>query len=227
MIHTRNLTKILRNGDVETALLQNVNIDIAPGDFVALLGPSGSGKSTLINMLGLLDKPCSGELFFLGHEISRLTERQRNRLRKGSVGFVFRNFGLIDELTVYENIELPLQYLRYSKKDRHRKVDETLSKFHVSHLRNYYPDQLSSLQKQLTVIGRALINQPEILLADEPTGNLSSTGGNRVMEVLSLLSEEGQTIVMATHSVSEADKGRRVIQLFDGHVVSENMTTRL
>jgi len=227
MIHTRNLTKILRNGAVETPILQNVNIDIEAGEFVAILGPSGSGKSTLINMIGLLDKPSSGELFFMGHEISRLKERQRNNLRRGGIGFIFQNFGLIDELNVYENIDLPLQYLKYSKKNRQKKVDEILSKFQISHLRNYYPTQLSSLQKQLVAIGRAVITNPEILVADEPTGSLTSTCGNKIMEVLSSLSEEGLTIIMATHSVNDADRGQRVIQLFDGHVITENIKMRL
>ncbi len=227
MIHTRNLTKIIRNGGVETTILQNVNIDIEVGDFVAILGPSGSGKSTLINMIGLLDKPTSGEVFFMGHEISRLKERQRNNLRRGGIGFIFQNFGLIDELNVYENIELPLQYLKYTKKSRQQKVTEILSRFKISHLRNYYPAQLSSLQKQLVAIGRAVITKPEMLVADEPTGNLTSAYGNKVMEVLSSLNEDGMTIVMATHSVSDANRGQRVIQMFDGHVVSENIKTRL
>jgi len=227
MIHTRNLTKNLRTGGVETPILQNVNIDIKEGDFVAILGPSGSGKSTLINMIGLLEVPTSGELFFMGHEISRLKERQRNNLRRGGIGFIFQNFGLIDELNVYENIDLPLQYLKYSKKDRQKKVEAILSKYQISHLRAYYPSQLSALQKQIVAIGRAVIIKPDILVADEPTGNLTSTSSNKVMEILSDLNEEGLTIVMATHSVSEADKGQRVIQLFDGHVVSENIKTSL
>jgi len=227
MIHTRNLTKIIRNGIIETAILQNVNIDIEAGEFVAILGPSGSGKSTLINLIGLIDTQTSGDLYFMGHEISQLKERQRNNLRRGGIGFIFQNFGLIDELNVYENIELPLRYLKFSKKIRQQKVNEVMAKFQVSHLRNYYPSQLAAVQKQLVAIGRAVIIDPELIIADEPTGNLASSCGNKIMEVLSSLSEEGKTIIMATHSASEADRGQRVIQLFDGHVISENIKARL
>ncbi|MBK3518404.1 ABC transporter ATP-binding protein [Carboxylicivirga marina] len=227
MIHARNLTKVIRNGAIETTVLQNVNIDIEQGEYVVVLGPSGSGKTSLINTIGLIDKPTSGELFFVGHEVSRLKERQRSNLRRGGIGFIFQNFGLVDELNVYENIELPLQYLKYSKKARQVKVNEVLSKFQLSHLRQYFPKQLSSLQKQLVGIGRAIITSPDILIADEPTGNLSSACGNKVMEVLSSLNEDGYTIVMATHSALEADRGQRVVQLFDGHVITENIKNRL
>ncbi|WP_430814477.1 ABC transporter ATP-binding protein [Carboxylicivirga sp. RSCT41] len=227
MIHARNLTKVLRNGAIETTVLQNVNIDIEQGEYVVILGPSGSGKTSLINTIGLIDKPTSGELFFMGHEVSRLKERQRSNLRRGGIGFVFQNFGLIDELNVYENIELPLQYLKYSKKARQVKVNEILSKFQISHLRQYYPRQLASLQKQLVAIGRAIITNPNLIIADEPTGNLSSACGNKVMDTLSSLNEEGYTIVMATHSATEAERGQRVVQLFDGHVVTENIKSRL
>ncbi|MCG8578930.1 MAG: ABC transporter ATP-binding protein [Bacteroidales bacterium] len=227
MIHARNLTKVLRNGAIETTVLQNVNIDIEQGEYVVILGPSGSGKTSLINTIGLIDKPTSGELFFMGHEVSRLKERQRSNLRRGGIGFIFQNFGLIDELNVYENIELPLQYLKYSKKARQVKVNEILSKFQISHLRQYYPKQLTALQKQLVAIGRAIITNPNLIIADEPTGNLSSSCGNKVMDTLSSLNEEGYTIVMATHSATEAERGQRVVQLFDGHVVTENIKSRL
>ncbi|MCU4155018.1 ABC transporter ATP-binding protein [Carboxylicivirga sp. A043] len=227
MIHARNLTKVLRNGAIETTVLQNVNIDIEQGEYVVILGPSGSGKTSLINTIGLIDKPTSGELFFMGHEVSRLKERQRSNLRRGGIGFVFQNFGLIDELNVYENIELPLQYLKYSKKARQLKVNEMLSKFQISHLKQYYPKQLSALQKQLVAIGRAVAISPDLIIADEPTGNLSSASGNKVMEVLSSLNEEGYTIIMATHSATEAERGQRVVQLFDGHIVTENIKSRL
>jgi len=227
MIHARSLTKVIRNGSIETTVLQNVNIDIEQGEYVVILGPSGSGKSTLINTIGLIDKPTSGELFFMGHEVSRLKERQRSNLRRGGIGFIFQNFGLIDELNVYENIELPLQYLKYAKKSRQVKVNEVLAKLQLTHLRQLYPKQLSALQKQMVAIGRAIIMNPDLLIADEPTGNLSSACGNKVMEVLSTLNEEGYTIVMATHSAIEADRGQRIIQLFDGHVVTENIKNRL
>lgn len=227
MIHARNLTKVFRSGAIETTILQNVNIDIEQGEYVVILGPSGSGKTSLINTIGLIDKPTSGELFFMGHEVSRLKERQRSNLRRGGIGFIFQNFGLIDELNVFENIELPLQYLKYSKKARYIKVNEILSKFQISHLRHFYPKQLSSLQKQLVAIGRVVITDPDLIIADEPTGNLSSACGNKIMETLSLLNEEGFTIVMATHSATEAERGQRVVQLFDGHVVTENIKSRL
>lgn len=227
MIHARNLTKVVRDGSIEITVLQNVNIDIEQGEYVVILGPSGSGKSTLINMIGLIETPSSGELFFMGHEISRLKGRQLSNLRRGGIGFVFQNFGLIDELSVYENIELPLKYLKYNKKERQVKVNEVLSKLQISHLRQYFPKQLSALQKQLVGIGRAVIIKPDLIIADEPTGNLTSASGNKIMEVLSSLNEEGYTVVMATHSAVEADRGQRVIQLFDGHVITENIKNRL
>lgn len=227
MIHARNLTKVVRDGSIEVTVLQNVNIDIEQGEYVVILGPSGSGKSTLINTIGLIEKPTSGELFFMGHEISRLKDRQLSNLRRGGIGFVFQNFGLIDELNVYENIELPLKYLKYGSKERQVKVNEVLSKLQISHLRKYFPKQLSALQKQLVDIGRAIIVKPDLIVADEPTGNLTSACGNKVMEVLSSLNEEGYTIVMATHSALEADRGQRVIQLFDGHIITENIKNRL
>jgi putative ABC transport system ATP-binding protein len=227
MIHARNLTKILRNGAIETTILKNVNIDIEQGEYVAILGPSGSGKTTLINTIGLIEQPTSGELFFMGHEVSRLKERQRSNLRRGGIGFIFQNFGLIDELNVYENIDLPLQYLKYAKKSRQIKVNEVISKLQLSHLRQYFPKQLSALQKQLVAIARAIVINPDLIVADEPTGNLSSSCGSKVMEVLSGLNEEGHTIVMATHSAMEADRGQRVIQLFDGHVITEKITNKL
>ncbi|MBR8536767.1 ABC transporter ATP-binding protein [Carboxylicivirga sediminis] len=227
MIHARNLTKVLRDGSIESTILQNVNLDIEQGEYVVILGPSGSGKSTLINIIGLIEMPTSGELFFMGHEVSRLKDRQRSNLRRGGIGFIFQNFGLIDELNVYENIELPLKYLKYSKRERQDKVANILSKLQVSHLKHYFPKQLSALQKQLVGVGRAIITNPDLIVADEPTGNLTSACGNKIMEVLSSLNEEGFTIVMATHSALEADRGQRVIQLFDGHVVTENIKNRL
>ncbi|WP_430812122.1 MULTISPECIES: ABC transporter ATP-binding protein [unclassified Carboxylicivirga] len=227
MIHTRNLTKLIRNGAIETKVLQNVNIDIEQGEYVAILGPSGSGKSSLINTIGLIEKPSAGELFFMDHEVSRLSERQRSNLRRGGIGFIFQNFGLIKELKVYENIELPLQYLRYNKKERQQKVEAVLAGLQISHLRQYFPDQLPALQKQLVAIARAVVSKPDLIVADEPTGSLSSSDGNRVMEVLSSLNEEGYTLVVATHSALEAERAQRIIQLFDGHVVTENIKNRL
>ncbi len=227
MIHTRDLSKILRIGSIETTVLQNVNIDIEQGEFVVILGPSGSGKSSLLNMIGLIDTPSSGELFFMGHDVSRLKERQRSNLRRGGIGYVFQNFGLIDELNVYENIELPLQYLKFSKSERQKRVTEVLSKLQITHIKHYFPKQIPSLQKQLVGIARAIVSKPDILLADEPTGNLSSACGNKVMDVLTSLNEDGLTTVMATHSANEADRGQRVIQLYDGHIITENIKNRL
>ena len=227
MIHARNIVKTFRSEGFENVVLQNVNVDIESGEFVAVLGPSGSGKTTLLNILGLVDIPTSGEFLYLGHEITKLKERQRINLRRGSVGFVFQNFGLIDELTAGENIELPLQYLKYPKKERVRKVNEVLEKMNIAHRKKYFPRQLSGLQQQLVSIGRALVVDPDLILADEPTGSLNSSDGGKVLELFSSLNEQGHTILMATHSASDAEKAQRVIQIFDGHIVTENIKNRL
>lgn len=227
MIHARNISKVQRTGALEQIILQNVNIDIEAGEFVCLLGPSGSGKSSLINIFGLIDIPTSGNLIMMGHDVTHLKERQRIHLRRGSIGYVFRNFGLIEELNAFENIELPLQYLKYSKKNRLQKVNDVLRLLNVSHLKSFYPHQLSSIQQQLVGIARAVVINPDIVLADEPTGCLNSNGGSHVMNVLNMLNENGTTIVMASHSANEAEKAQRVIQLFDGHVITENIKNRL
>ncbi|MCU4176344.1 ABC transporter ATP-binding protein [Carboxylicivirga sp. N1Y90] len=223
MIHTRNLTKVHRNGGVERKILQNVNVDIEAGDFVGLLGPSGSGKSTLVNMFGLIELPTSGELLFMGHDITRLKERQRVNLRRGSIGFVFQDFGLIEELSVFENIELPLQYLGYKRKDRVMKVNSILEQMSVSHLKGFFPKHLTGLQKQLVALARAVVIDPSVILADEPTGCLNSNEGSSFMEVLYSLHEKGTTIVMATHSAYEAQKTQRVVQLYDGHIITDSI----
>ncbi len=227
MIHARNIVKTFRSEGFENVVLRNVNVDIENGEFVAILGPSGSGKTSLLNILGLVDVPTSGEFFYLGHEITQLKERQRINLRRGSVGFVFQNFGLIEELTAGENIELPLQYLKYSKKERLKKVNEMLEKMNIAHRKKYFPRQLSGLQQQLVAIGRALAVDPDLILADEPTGSLNSADGDKILEVLSSLNEHGRTILMATHSASDAEKAQRIIQIFDGHIVTENIKNRL
>ncbi len=227
MIHTRNLTKQYRSGGIEHTILQNVNIDIEAGEFVSLLGPSGSGKSSLINMFGLIDVPSSGNLILMGHDVTHLKERQRVNLRRGSIGFIFQDFGLIEELNAFENLELPLQYLKYSKKIRFNKVNAILERLNIAHLRSFYPKQLTSAQKQLIGIGRALVIEPDIILADEPTGCLNSTGGSSIMQTLNSINESGSTIVMATHSANEAEKAQRTIQLFDGHIITENIKQRL
>jgi len=227
MIHARNIVKTFRSEGFENVVLRNVNVDIESGEFVAVLGPSGSGKTSLLNILGLVDVPTSGEFFYLGHEITKLKERQRINLRRGSVGFVFQHFGLLDELTAGENIELPLQYLKYSKKERVKKVNEVLEKMNIAHRKKYFPRQLSGLQQQLVSIGRALAVDPDLILADEPTGSLNSSDGGKILELLSSLNEQGNTILMATHSAADAEKAQRVIQIFDGHIVTENIKNRL
>jgi len=223
MLRTNNLIKIFRSLEVETTALNKVNLSISEGEFVAIMGPSGCGKSTLLNILGLLDNPSSGELFFKGIDVSRFSERQRTRLRKANVGFVFQSFNLIDELSVYENVELPLLYLKYSSSERKKKVMEVLEFLQIAHRRKHFPQQLSGGQQQRIAVARAVVTNPRLILADEPTGNLDSVNGEEVMNLLTQLNNNGTTIVMATHSPIDADKAHRIVQLFDGHVVTENI----
>lgn len=223
MIRTVNLKKLYTTEEVETTALDNVNVNINEGEFVAIMGPSGCGKSTLLNVLGLLDNPSDGEYYFLDHEVSDHTERQRANLRKSNIGFVFQSFNLIDELTVYENIELPLLYLGYSAAARKARVEEVLEHMQIMHRRNHFPQQLSGGQQQRVAVARAVIAKPKLILADEPTGNLDSAHGEEVMQLLTDLNEAGTTIVMVTHSPAYADYSHRVIHLFDGHVVTENI----
>ena len=187
------------------------------------MGPSGCGKSTLLNVLGLLDNPSEGEYYFLDLEVSKFTERQRANLRKENIGFVFQSFNLIDELTVYENVELPLLYLKYSSADRKKRVTEVLESMNIMHRTNHFPQQLSGGQQQRVAVSRAIVGNPKMILADEPTGNLDSAHGDEVMNILTKLNESGTTIVMVTHSPTYAEYGNRIIHLFDGHVVTENM----
>ncbi|MDE5723199.1 MAG: ABC transporter ATP-binding protein [Paramuribaculum sp.] len=221
MIQIKQLNKVFRTSDVETQALNNVNLDIAKGDFVAIMGPSGCGKSTLLNIIGLLDNPTSGNYLLDGKEMGSLKENQRTSLRKGRIGFVFQSFNLIDELTVAENVELPLMYLGVPKKERRRRVREILDRLNLSHRSRHYPMQLSGGQQQRVAIARAIVGNPVILLADEPTGNLDSTNGREVMELLTALNREGTTIVMVTHSRRDASYARRTINLFDGSVVAD------
>lgn len=223
MIRTNNLKKIYLTEEVETTALNNVNIQIEPGEFVSIMGPSGCGKSTLLNVLGLLDNPSDGEYYFLDHEVSKFTERQRANLRKENIGFVFQSFNLIDELTVFENVELPLLYLKYSSGDRKKRVNEILERMNIMHRANHFPQQLSGGQQQRVAVSRAIVGNPKMILADEPTGNLDSTHGDEVMNILTKLNEAGTTIIMVTHSPNYAEYGNRIIHLFDGHVVTENM----
>jgi len=223
MLQTKNLQKIFRTEEVETTALNNVNIHVQKGEFVAIMGPSGCGKSTLLNIIGLLDNPSEGELFFDGLEISKFKERQRTDLRKGNIGFVFQSFNLIDELTVFENIEMPLIYLKLSAKERRERVQKVMERMQIAHRAKHFPQQLSGGQQQRVAFARAVVANPKLILADEPTGNLDSKNGAEVMNLLRQLNEEGTTVVMVTHSAEHAEYAHRTINLFDGHVVTEKM----
>lgn len=223
MIKTVALEKIFRTEEVETLALNKVSIEVKEGEFVAIMGPSGCGKSTLLNILGLLDNPTSGEYYLNGIEVSRYTEAQRTKLRKGIIGFVFQSFNLIDELNVYENIELPLLYMGVSAAERKKKVQEAMERMAIVHREKHFPQQLSGGQQQRVAIARAVVANPKLILADEPTGNLDSKNGQEVMNLLSELNKEGTTIVMVTHSQHDAGFASRTINLFDGQVVAETL----
>jgi putative ABC transport system ATP-binding protein len=223
MIRTSDLVKVYRTDEVETTALNNVTFTIKKGEFVAIMGPSGCGKSTLLNIIGLLDNPSGGEFFFLDEEVSKYPERKRTNLRKSNIGFIFQSFNLIDELTVYENVELPLLYLKMSAAERKNRVNEVLDRMKIAHRRNHFPQQLSGGQQQRVAVARAVVTRPKLILADEPTGNLDSANGEEVMDLLTQLNEEGTTIIMVTHSPSHAEYAHRVVQLFDGHIVTENI----
>jgi putative ABC transport system ATP-binding protein len=223
MIKTDNLQKVYTTDEVETTALNNVNFEVDEGEFVAIMGPSGCGKSTLLNVLGLLDNPSGGKYFFLGDDIARYSERQRAQLRKGNIGFVFQSFNLIDELTVFENVELPLLYLGVSGPERKKRVDETLERMQIMARRNHFPMQLSGGQQQRVAVARAVVASPKVILADEPTGNLDSRNGEEVMSMLSQLNEDGTTIVMVTHSPAYAEYCSRTTRLFDGNIIAENV----
>ena len=223
MIKTVALEKIFRTEEVETLALNKVSIEVKEGEFVAIMGPSSCGKSTLLNILGLLDNPTSGEYYLNGIEVSRYTEAQRTKLRKGIIGFVFQSFNLIDELNVYENIELPLLYMGVSAAERKKKVQEAMERMAIVHREKHFPQQLSGGQQQRVAIARAVVANPKLILADEPTGNLDSKNGQEVMNLLSELNKEGTTIVMVTHSQHDAGFASRTINLFDGQVVTETL----
>ena len=221
MIKTENLQKIFKTEEVETWALHNVTLEIKEGEFVAIMGPSGCGKSTLLNILGLLDNPTNGTYQLNGTDVSKFSEAERTNLRKGVIGFVFQSFNLIDELNVYENIELPLLYMGVPKEERKKRVEEAMKRMDISHRVKHFPQQLSGGQQQRVAIARAVVANPKIILADEPTGNLDSKNGKEVMDLLTQLNKEGTTVVMVTHSQHDAGYATRTINLFDGQVVNE------
>jgi len=223
MITIENLTKVFQTNEIETLALNKINLKIKKGEFVAIMGPSGCGKSTLLNILGLLDNPSEGQYTFDNNQVAGLKEGQRTDLRKGNIGFVFQSFNLIDELNVFENVEMPLVYQGISGKKRKEMVTKVLDRMNMSHRAQHYPQQLSGGQQQRVAIARAVVSNPGLILADEPTGNLDSKNGSEVMQLLNELNREGTTIIMVTHSTKDAGYAHRVINLFDGKVVTEEV----
>lgn len=221
MIKTDSISKVFRTEEVETHALINVSLEVKQGEFVAIMGPSGCGKSTLLNILGLLDRPTDGQYFLDGKDMCALTEKERNVIRRGTLGFIFQSFNLIDELTVEENIELPLLYMKVPADERKRRITDALKRMAIEHRAKHFPSQLSGGQQQRTAIARAVVMQPKVILADEPTGNLDSKNGLEVMGLLRELHREGTTIVMVTHSARDAAYSDRIVNLFDGCVVDE------
>lgn len=221
MIKTDSISKVFRTEEVETHALINVSLEVKQGEFVAIMGPSGCGKSTLLNILGLLDRPTDGQYFLDGRDMCALTEKERNVIRRGTLGFIFQSFNLIDELTVEENIELPLLYMKVPADERKRRITDALKRMAIEHRAKHFPSQLSGGQQQRVAIARAVVMQPKIILADEPTGNLDSKNGLEVMGLLRELHREGTTIVMVTHSARDAAYSDRIVNLFDGCVVDE------
>ncbi len=221
MIKLENIKKVFRTEEVATLALREVSLEVKEGEFVAIMGPSGCGKSTLLNILGLLDNPTEGTYLLDGRDVSRLKESERTEIRKGTIGIVFQSFNLIDELNVYENIELPLIYTDASSKDRRERVMAVMDRMAISHRRKHFPNQLSGGQQQRVAIARAVLPNPKIILADEPTGNLDSTNGKEVMNLLSELHDEGATIIMVTHSQHDATYADRIINLYDGQIVEQ------
>ena len=221
MIKLENIKKVFSTEDFDTWALREVNMVIKEGEFVAIMGPSGCGKTTLLNILGLLDNPSGGSFFFKGQDVSSMKENERTELRKGVIGFVFQSFNLIDELNVYENIELPLLYMEVSTKERKKRVEDVMERLSISHRRKHLPSQLSGGQQQRVAIARAIVANPKIILADEPTGNLDSKNSNEVMDMLQHLHKQGTTIIMVTHSLHDASYADRIINLYDGQVVDQ------
>ena len=219
MIKTEAIKKNFTTEDVETRALNGVTLQVQQGEFVAIMGPSGCGKSTLLNVLGLLDNPTEGKYWFKGIDVAEFTEGKRTSLRKGTIGFVFQSFNLIDDLTVYENIELPLLYMGIPKQERQKRVNAIMERLDIVHRAKYFPQQLSGGQQQRVAVARAVVTNPELILADEPTGNLDSKNGLEVMELLRQLNLEGTTIIIVTHSQRDAAYANRVINLFDGKII--------
>ncbi|MEI8224773.1 MAG: ABC transporter ATP-binding protein [Bacteroidota bacterium] len=220
MIKTNDLTKVFRTEEVETTALNKVTLNVKEGEYVAVMGPSGCGKSTLLNILGLLDNPTSGSYIFNGTEVANLKERDRTIFRKGNIGFVFQSFNLIDELNIYENVELPLIYLKMKTSERKKRVEDVLERMKIGHRAKHFPQQLSGGQQQRVAIARAVVANPKLILADEPTGNLDSKNGIEVINLLTELNKEGTTIIMVTHSDRDAGYAHRIVNLFDGQVVN-------
>ena len=223
MIKLDNIKKVFRTEEVETWALREVSLEVKEGEFVAIMGPSGCGKSTLLNILGLLDNPTEGTYMLNGKDVSKLRENERTDIRKGTIGFVFQSFNLIDELNVYENIELPLLYMHTTAKERKARIETVLNRMAISHRRKHFPNQLSGGQQQRVAIARAVLPNPKIILADEPTGNLDSKNGKEVMNLLSELHKDGATIVMVTHSQHDAAYADRIINMYDGRIVDHLM----
>ena len=223
MLLIKNLKKSYRTEEVETIALNGVSLSINKGEFVAVMGPSGCGKTTLLNVVGLLDAPDSGELYLNGQEVGRLNERGRAEIRKQNIGFVFQSFNLIDDLTIFENVELPLVYMGVKPSERKKRVGEVLDRMQIMHRRNHFPQQLSGGQQQRAAVARAVINHPKLILADEPTGNLDSRHGAEVMQLLTTLNEQGATIVMVTHSENDARYANRIVRMLDGEMLMENI----
>jgi len=227
MIKTVDLSKVFRTEEIETSALCEVNLHIQKGEFLAIMGPSGCGKSTLLNIIGLLDNPTSGKYYFDGQEVGSFKERNRTLLRKGNIGFVFQSFNLIDELNVYENVELPLIYLKLKASERKAMVEKVLERMQIGHRKKHFPQQLSGGQQQRVAIARAVVANPKLILADEPTGNLDSKNGLEVMKLLTELNQEGTTIVMVTHSMHDSEFAHRVVNLFDGQIITEEVKNRM
>ena len=227
MIQIENISKVFRTSEVETVALNHVNLEVKEGEFVAIMGPSGCGKSTLLNILGLLDNPTEGSYRLMGEEVGGLKEKERTHVRKGKLGFVFQSFNLIDELNVYENVELPLTYLGFKASERRRMVEDILKRMNISHRAKHFPQQLSGGQQQRVAIARAIVTNPRIILADEPTGNLDSTNGNEVMSLLKELNRDGATVVMVTHSEENAREAERIIRMMDGYILTESKNIRV